>query len=202
MTTYAYIRTSTHRQDGQGQRLAILEWANQNSTPIDHFLTVKMSTRRNAKARRIDELLDTVQPGDHVIAAELSRLGRSTMEVLAIINELIQKEVRITILKQNLDINTAHDVSSKVMVTMFALFAELERDLISQRTKEALAARAASGKPLGKPLGTIQQSQFDEHKDKISHLLGMGVSVRTIAKTHLHCSHTSLNAYINSRNMK
>jgi len=148
MTTIAYIRISTDKQDGQGQHLAILEWANAHRTPIDETMTVQMSTRRSAIDRRLGELLDRVQPGDHIIAAELSRLGRSTAEVLILINELIQREVRITILKQNLDI-TSHDVSSKVMVTMFALFSELERDLISSRTKEALAARKASGVQLG-----------------------------------------------------
>lgn len=201
MTTIAYIRTSTNKQDGEGQRLAILEWANANNTPINEFMAVRMSTRRNAKERRLEELLAKVQPGDHIIAAELSRLGRSTVEVLTIINELIQRECRITILKQNLDI-TAHDVQSKVMVTMFSLFAELERDLISSRTREALAARKAKGVKLGKPVGTIQQSQFDEHREKIEELLALGLSVRAIAKKHLNCSHVSLNQYVNSRNLR
>ncbi len=201
MTTIAYIRISTDKQDGQGQQLAILEWANAHRTPIDETMTVQMSTRRSAIDRRLGELLDRVQPGDHIIAAELSRLGRSTAEVLTLINELLQREVRVTILKQNLDI-TAHDVQSKVMVTMFALFSELERDLISQRTREALAARKAKGVRLGKPVGTIQESQFDAHQEQIVELLKLGVSVRTIAKKHLYCSHSSLNAYINSRNLR
>lgn len=201
MSTIAYIRMSTNKQDGQGQRLAILEWANAHNTPIDDFMTVQMSTRRNARERRIEELLGKVQAGDHLITTELSRLGRSTVEVLTIINELIQREVRITVLKQNLDI-TAHDLQSKVMVTMFSLFSELERDLISSRTKEALAARKASGVQLGKPVGTIQESQFDPHQEQIVELLKLGVSVRTIAKKHLHCSHSSLNTYVRTRNLR
>lgn len=201
MTTIAYIRTSTNKQDGEGQKLAILEWANAHNTPIDEFIAVQMSTRKSAIARRLEELLAKVQPGDHIIAAEMSRLGRSTAEVLTLINELLQREVRVTVLKQGLDI-TAHDMQSKVMVTMFSLFAELERDLISQRTKEALAARKAKGVKLGKPVGTIQDSQFDEHKERIVELLDLGLSVRAIAKKHLNCSHVSLNQYVKTRNLR
>lgn len=201
MTTIAYIRTSTNKQDGEGQKLAILEWANAHNTPIDEFIAVQMSTRKSAIARRLEELLAKVQPGDHIIAAEMSRLGRSTAEVLTLINELLQREVRVTVLKQGLDI-TAHDMQSKVMVTMFSLFAELERDLISQRTKEALAARKAKGVKLGKPVGTIQDSQFDKDRERIVELLDLGLSVRAIAKKHLNCSHVSLNQYVKTRNLR
>lgn len=201
MTTIAYIRTSTNKQDGEGQKLAILEWANAHNTPIDEFIAVQMSTRKSAIARRLEELLAKVQPGDHIIAAEMSRLGRSTAEVLTLINELLQREVRVTVLKQGLDI-TAHDMQSKVMVTMFSLFAELERDLISQRTKEALAARKAKGVKLGKPVGTIQDSQFDKDRERIVELLDLGLSVRAIAKKHLKCSHVSLNQYVKTRNLR
>ena len=201
MTTIAYIRTSTNKQDGEGQKLAILEWANAHNTPIDEFIAVQMSTRKSAIARRLEELLAKVQPGDHIIAAEMSRLGRSTAEVLTLINELLQREVRVTVLKQGLDI-TAHDMQSKVMVTMFSLFAELERDLISQRTKEALAARKAKGVKLGKPVGTIQDSQFDKERERIVELLDLGLSVRAIAKKHLNCSHVSLNQYVKTRNLR
>ena len=201
MTTIAYIRTSTNKQDGEGQKLAILKWANAHNTPIDEFIAVQMSTRKSAIARRLEELLAKVQPGDHIIAAEMSRLGRSTAEVLTLINELLQREVRVTVLKQGLDI-TAHDMQSKVMVTMFSLFAELERDLISQRTKEALAARKAKGVKLGKPVGTIQDSQFDKERERIVELLDLGLSVRAIAKKHLNCSHVSLNQYVKTRNLR
>lgn len=93
---------------------------------------------------------------------------------------IIKKQVRVIAIKQNLDIKQ-HDMTSKVMITLFSLFSELERDLISLRTKEALASKKAQGIRLGKPKGTIQKSKFDHNVDKITELLNLGLSVRKIA---------------------
>ena len=101
-------------------------------------------------------MLGKLADSDVLIVTELSRLGRSTSEVIALINELVQRNVRVIIIKQNLDISK-HDMSSKIIVTLFSLFAELERDLVSLRTKEALAAKKAQGVKLGKPRGTLQE---------------------------------------------
>ena len=93
-------------------------------------------------------------------------------------------------------------MTSKIVITLFSLFAELERDLISLRTKEALAAKRAQGMKLGKSKGTIQKSKFDPHRERIEELLGLGLSVRKIAK-HLGCnSHISLNTYVNKRGLR
>ncbi|MGI2298271.1 recombinase family protein [Candidatus Cardinium hertigii] len=104
------------------------------------------------------------------------------------------------IIKQNLDFNR-YDLNSKVMVTLFSLFGELERDFISLRTKEALASKKANGIKLGKPKGTIQKSKFDGDKDKIIELLSLGVSVRRIANLLNYKNHISLNTYINKRKL-
>ena len=93
-------------------------------------------------------------------------------------------------------------MSSKVMVTMFSLFAELERDLISARTKEALASKKAQGIKLGKPKGTIQKSKFDAHVERIKELLELGLSVRKIAKHLGFSNHIGLNNYITKRKLK
>lgn len=96
-----------------------------------------------------------------------------------------------------------HDMTSKILTTVFSLLAELERDLISMRTKEALASKKAQGVKLGKPKGTIQASKFDKDREKIIHLLGLGVSVRKIAIVHLGLkSHDGLNEYIRKRELR
>jgi len=94
---------------------------------------------------------------------------------------LVARNIRIIILKQNLDIHQ-HDMNSKIVITLFSLFAELERDLISLRTKEALAAKRIQGIALGKPKGTIQKSKFDKDAARIQELLNLGLSVRKITK--------------------
>jgi len=121
--------------------------------------------------------------------------------VIALINALVETNIRVVILKQNLDI-CQHDMNSKIIITLFSLFGELERDLVSSRTKEALAAKRAQGQVLGKPKGTIQKSKFDPHVEKIKELLGIGLSVRKIAKVLGYSNHIALNTYINKRLIK
>lgn len=135
------------------------------------------------------------------MVTELSRLGRSTSEVIDLVNRLTKRNVRLIICKQNLDISQ-QDINSKVSLTFFALFSDLERDLISLRTKEALASKKRQGQILGKPKGTIQKSKFDKHLEKIEELLGYGLSVRKIAKVLEYTNHISLNTYINKRKLR
>ncbi|CAN5327389.1 hypothetical protein BH10PSE19_BH10PSE19_22250 [soil metagenome] len=142
-----------------------------------------------------------LSPLEPLIVTELSRLGRSTAEVIALINALVSRGIRVIILKQNLDIHQ-HDMNSKIIITLFSLFAELERDLISLRTKEALSAKRAQGITLGKPKGTIQKSKFDKEKDKIKELLDYGLSGRKIAKVLGYSSHIALNTYIRKRGLR
>ena len=197
----AYIRTSTDKQDLNNQKLAILEFARQKKLTVNDFIELTISSRKTGKARRIDEMMDTLKDADTLIVTELSRLGRSTAEVIGQVNELVKKQVRVIIIKQSLDIKQ-HDMTSKVMITMFSLFSELERDLISMRTKEALASKKAQGIKLGKPMGTIQKSKFDAEIDRIKELLELGLSVRKIAKHLGLSSHIGLNSYITRRSLR
>ena len=197
----AYIRVSTNNQDIQNQKLEVYEYARENNLQINQFIEVEASTIKSPKDRRIENLLIQVNSNDILIITELSRLGRSTSEVIDLVNALIQKQVRLIVIKQNLNI-TSHDMSSKIIVTMFSLFAELERDLISMRTKEALANKKSKGVQLSKPKGTIQQSKFDKDIDRIKELLNLGLSIRKIAK-HLDLSnHIGLSNYIQKRELK
>ena len=95
---------------------------------MDDFIEMTISSRKTSKERRIDEMLSVLDDADTLIVTELSRLGRSTAEVIGLVNELIKKQVRVIAIKQNLDMKQ-HDMTSKVMITLFSLFAELERDL-------------------------------------------------------------------------
>ena len=141
--TIAYIRASTNKQDVDNQRLELLDYARKHDLKIDDFIMVTVSSNHNAKQRRIEELIDKISDHDILMATELSRLGRSTAEVIGLVNQLLAQNTRVILTKQNLDISR-HDMASKIIVTLFSLFAELERDLISLRTKEALASKKAS----------------------------------------------------------
>lgn len=197
----AYIRASTDKQDLNNQKLEIFEFAKKNKLEVDDFIEMTISSRKTSKERRIDEMLSILDDADTLIVTELSRLGRSTAEVIGLVNELIKKQVRVIAIKQNLDMKQ-HDMTSKVMITLFSLFAELERDLISLRTKEALANKKAQGIQLGKPKGTIQTSKFDKDVVKIKALLTLGLSVRKIAVFLGYTNHIGLNTYVKKRALR
>jgi DNA invertase Pin-like site-specific DNA recombinase len=199
--TVAYIRISTDKQALNNQRLEILEHARKKDIKVDDYVEVAISSRKTSKQRRIDELLTKLNDSDTLIVTELSRLGRSTAEVIDLVNQLIRRNIRVIIIKQNLELRQ-HDMGSKIMVTVFSLLAELERDLISLRTKEALAAKKSQGIKLGKPRGTIQKSKFDNDQEKIIELLSLGLSVRKIARYFGYSNHIALNTYVNKRNLR
>ncbi len=197
----AYLRASTDKQDLSHQKLEILEFARRNTMHIDDYIETTNSSRKTSKQRRIDELVVMLGEADTLIVTELSRLGRSTAEVISLVNALIERNIRVITIKQNLDIS-GQDMNSKIIVTLFSLFAELERDLISLRTKEALAGKKAQGISLGKPKGTIQKSKFDKDVARIKELLGYGLSVRKIATVLGYSSHIALNTYIKKRSIR
>ncbi len=127
-----------------------MEFARTKDLKVDEFIQITISSRKSTKQRRIDELLEKLVDSDTLIVTELSRLGRSTAEVIALVNHLVSRHIRLIVIKQSLDIqHTRPDMTAKIVVTLFSLFAELERDLISLRTKEALAAKKAQGIKLG-----------------------------------------------------
>jgi DNA invertase Pin-like site-specific DNA recombinase len=199
--TIAYIRASTDKQDVSNQKLELLEYARLNNLSIDEFFEITISSRQNTKQRRIDELVSILQACDTLIATELSRIGRSTAEVIGTINTLLKNNVRVIITKQGLDLSE-QSMTSKVMVTMFSLFAELERDIISSRTKEALRSKKTKGIILGKPKGTIQASKYDKDLDRIKELLQLGLSVKRISMHLSYGTYISLNNYVNKLKLR
>lgn len=199
--TVAYIRASIDKQDLNHQKLELLEFARKKSMTIDEFLEITISSRKTTKQRCVDELVEKLNPQDTLIVTELSRLGRSTAEVIALVNVLVKRAIRVIVLKQNLDINE-QDMNSKIILTLFSLFGELERDLISLRTKEALVSKKREGQILGKPKGTIQKSKFDNDVDKIKELLSYGLSIRKFSRVLGYTNHISLSTYIRKRNLR
>jgi putative DNA-invertase from lambdoid prophage Rac len=199
--TLAYVRVSDDKQDVKNQRHEILEAARLKDLKIDDFVSLTMTSRKTAAQRSIDEVLVRLQQGDTLIVTELSRLGHNTAEIILLVNALVQRGIRLIALKQHIDL-TDHDMSSKIIITVFSLLAELERDLISMRTREALAAKKSQGITLGKPKGTIQKSKFDADLPRIKELLNLGLSVRKIAKILNYPNHHSLNTYIHKRGLR
>ncbi len=185
--TVGYIRVSTEKQTVQNQKHAILEYANAHQLGSVTFIEVEMSSRRSTSERKIDELLALLVSGDTLLVSELSRLARSLSGLFSLVNLLIEKGVRLIALKQNmsLDKNNINNLQNKVMLTMFSLMSELERDFISARTKEALKARREAGIILGKPKGVIQASMYDSDALRIEELVKLGVPINKISKLHL-----------------
>ena len=159
LKTVAYLRVSTRSQDLANQKLAILEFSQKRRFPIDQFIESRISSRKSPLERRIDEMLGTLQPGDRLLVSELSRLGRSLSQVIQIVETLVRRKIRFIAIKEAIEFDGKQDLRTKVMIALFGLFAEVERDLISERTKEGLAAAKAKGKtarPAQGGLGNIQ----------------------------------------------
>jgi len=198
MKTIAYLRVSTDKQDLQNQQLEILEYGRKHDLKVDDFISIEVSSRRTTKQRRIDELLSKLDKGDVLIVSELSRLGRSVGQVVTLVDGLIKSGVRLIAIKEGIDINGKGDMQTKVMVTLFSLFAEIERDLISERTKQGLAAARAKGKLLGRPKGSLGKSKLDGKEQIIKEELKYGVAKAAIARK-LGVSRTSMVNFIKTR---
>jgi DNA invertase Pin-like site-specific DNA recombinase len=200
---FGYVRVSTADQSAESQKSLIARYVVDKKMQIDEWIEVEVSSRKTARQRKITELLEKVSAQDVVIVSELSRLGRSIREVLHLIEELInEKKCRLILVKQGLDLdpNNAGDMTNKILLTIFSMMAELERDFVSERTKEGLRARKERGIKLGKPKGIIQKSIYDKDEQKIFHLYSLGVPLNTIIKTHLgYGKYLSLKEYIEKR---
>lgn len=191
MVVYAYLRVSTDHQDVDNQRHGILEYANNKGLAPVKFICEKVSGRNPWRERSMGQLLqETAQSGDVVIFAEISRMARSTLQVLEILECCLHRGICVHIAKQNLVI--AEDLQSRIAATILGLAAEIERELISIRTKEALAKLKAEGRKLGRPKGARSESlKLDQYESQIRGYLAKGISKRSIAKL-IECSPSTL----------
>lgn len=182
MKVIAYTRISTDQQDLDKQKHLLLQYAQQQSWLIEEFIEVEASSKKSTKNRKIDLLLEKLQTGDVLLVAELSRLGRNMLETLNIINTLAQKAIKIVFVRQpELSTNATH---AKLLLAIYSYFAEAERDYISMRTKQGLAAAKAKGVKLGRPKGSKNKKGrvLDAHKAAIKKYLELGVSISDIRK--------------------
>jgi DNA invertase Pin-like site-specific DNA recombinase len=182
MKTLAYLRVSKDTQDVKNQKLAILEFAQKEQITVDQFVEMVVSSRKSTKERKIELLLEQLSSGDTLIVSELSRMGRSVSEIITTVDTLIKKEIRLLSVKEGINLDGEQSLQTKVMITMFSLFSEIERELISMRTKEAIAVAKAKGKKLGRPKGSKGKSKLDGKEEEIKRLLLLTVSKASIAK--------------------
>lgn len=182
MRTIGYLRVSTIDQDVSKNENQILKFANAKGFSNVKFVSETVSGSKSWRKRKLADVVDQLSENDVLIVPELSRLGRSLIEVLEVLNILKDKKVKVYSVKENFQLNGS-DIQSKVMRTMLGLFAEIERDLIISRTKEGLQAAKAKGAILGRPRG-IGKSRLDDHKDDIIKMLKMGVKRNIIANKY------------------
>jgi DNA invertase Pin-like site-specific DNA recombinase len=177
----AYLRVSTSDQDLEKNKAEILFLANDKSLGKVDFVEEKISGKIHWRKRKIGEIIEELQKGDTILLNEFSRLGRSMLECMEIISIATEKGINIYTVKGNWQLD--HTIQSKVMAMVFSMVSEIERDLISKRTKEALKTKKANGVKLGRPKGP-GKSKLDTHKFEIEALLKNGSTKKFIAKRY------------------
>jgi len=196
----AYVRVSTEAQDCNNQRVAIYDYAHKHNLIINKFVEVYASSRKSLKERKTNVLTE-LEKGDTIIVSELSRLGRSVTEVIQLINSFIKGKIYLISLKENIVIKEQLDMQSKMLITLFSLFAEIERDLVSYRTKEALAAIKQRGKRLGRPKGSTGKCVLDDKEDQIKKLIELRVSHSAIGRM-FSVNRATVDRFVKNKNFK
>lgn len=195
MTVFAYYRVSTDHQDYESQRIGVLDYARRAGLTIDkEFLDNGVSGAIIAQKRNLGKLLREMKDNDTIITAELSRLGRSAVDVIKTCETISKKNVNCYLVKQAMQIDNTP--MGKLMTAILSAFSEMERDLISQRTKEGMARRKAAGKQIGRQRGTKNAThKLDGKHQKIVNLLKEGMSKRQIAR-RTHVSPPTISRFI------
>jgi DNA invertase Pin-like site-specific DNA recombinase len=178
---YAYIRVSTDKQTTEQQRFEILKFADEKKLAIDHWIEETVSGTKKVQDRKLGILLLQLQAHDVLIVTEISRLGRSLMEIMSFLHTLMEQDVLVYSIKEGYALG--NNLNSKVLAFAFSLSAEIERAMISQRTKEALARKRSEGKRLGRPKGSLSKTTKLTGKDAmIKELLAKRVAISAIAR--------------------
>lgn len=181
MAIIGYIRVSSNKQTYEHQKYEIEQFAKLNNIKISHWVEETISSRKPLQKRELGNLLDSLVEGDILIACEISRLGRSLLEVMKILEICLNKNCQVWTIKESYKLG--NDIQSKVMAFAFGLSAEIERNLISQRTKASLDSIKAKGKKLGRPFAAqSRRLKLTKNTKRIKELLESGVSKNQIAK--------------------
>lgn len=179
--TVAYLRVSTIDQDIEKNKAAILALANSKMLGHVHFVEEKVSGKISWRKRKIAEILDSAQRNDNIIVSELSRLGRSMLECMEILSIATQKGINIYAVKG--DWQLTNSIQSKIIAMAFSMASEIERDLISKRTREALLVKKLNGMTLGRPKG-VGKSKLDIYRVEIEALINNGSTQKFIARRY------------------
>ena len=198
MGIYGYLRVSTKEQSYEYQKNQLLEYANDNKLGSIEFIEDIVSGAKDWKKRKIGELVNNMTDGDILLVNEFSRLGRSLLDILDILKSLKEKNCQVHIVRDNMIIGD--DISSKLMVFMFGLVSEIERDLIKSRVQEGVKNSRAKNpqKSWGRKKGSLYKSQLDDKKEHIVELLEKDISKSSIAKM-LDVNYQTLCSYIKTR---
>jgi DNA invertase Pin-like site-specific DNA recombinase len=181
MMIYGYIRVSTDRQSVENQRFEIDRFCKKNAMVVDQWIEETISGAKRFQDRKLGKLLKRMKRGDILICSELSRLGRNLLMIMGILNECMNRDIQVWTIKDNYRLGS--DISSKVLAFAFGLSAEIERNLISQRTREALARRRSEGVTLGRPVGSKSKAKkLTGRENEIKRLLNKKIPKSTIAK--------------------
>jgi DNA invertase Pin-like site-specific DNA recombinase len=181
MSVIGYIRVSSNKQTLEHQEYEIREFAKQNNITIDEWFEETISSRKPLYKRKLGEILNNLRSGDILISCEISRLGRSLLEVMRILEDCLNKGCQVWTIKENYHLG--NDIQSKVMAFAFGLSAEIERNLISQRTKSSLDNLRAGGKKLGRPFSASSKKlKLAQNVKMVHRLLDTGLSKAQIAR--------------------
>ena len=189
---YGYIRVSTDQQTLENQKYQIQKFCNANKIKVGIWVEEVISSRKPLHERKLGELLEKIKKGDILIANEISRLGRNMLEVMGILQTCLEKDCQIWTLKENYRLGA--DIQSKVLAFAFSLAGEIERQMISQRTRDSLNRLKSEGVKLGRPKGKQSKKLIKSH-DKIAKLLQKKIPKAEIARI-IGCNWTTLHRYI------
>ncbi|AQX14149.1 MULTISPECIES: master DNA invertase Mpi family serine-type recombinase [Weeksellaceae] len=178
---YGYIRVSTDKQTVENQRFEINHFCDKQQIVVNKWIEETISGAKNVDERKLGKLLKKMKKGDVLICSELSRLGRNLLMIMGVLNECMNRDIQVWTIKDNYRLGS--DINSKVLAFAFGLSAEIERNLISQRTKEALARKRAEGVILGRPVGSkSSKTKLTGQEKKIQELIEKKVSYSAIGR--------------------
>jgi DNA invertase Pin-like site-specific DNA recombinase len=197
---YGYIRVSTDKQTVENQRFEINQFCQNNVCIVNNWIEETISGAKQVQDRKLGKLLKKMKKGDILICSELSRLGRNLLMIMGILNECMNRDIHVWTIKDGYRLGS--DINSKVLAFAFGLSAEIERNLISQRTKEALARKKAEGVILGRPKGRrSSKTKLTGQEKRIKELLDKKVSYSAIGRI-LGVHRLTVSSFVNNRDEK
>lgn len=197
---FAYLRVSTNEQDVDNQKHGIKQYAVEKGFEDIEYISDSVSSKIEWRERKLGDMIKNARAGDIIIFSEISRMARSTLQVLEILRECATRQIEVHIVKTKMVIDDS--IQSKAMVLVYGLVAEMEKDFISVRTKEALARKKAEGVILGRPKGRPKVSKLDKHKERIIKFREGKVGISDIARLIGNVSRATVHSWLKENNIK